>query len=87
MNAVLDKNVQRKVKSLKVRCSDYMEGCEWVGELKDLHNHLDPAIGGCGTTCPFGEDDVCIATEVVLGSAGQEGGLAGEQTRGLTSVM
>ena len=33
------------------------------------------------------EDDVCIATEVVLGSAGQEGGLAGEQTRGLTSVM
>ena len=54
MNAVLDKNVQRKVKSLKVCCSDYMEGCEWVGELKDLHNHLDPAIGGCGTTCPFG---------------------------------
>ena len=54
MNAVLDKNVQRKVKSLKVRCSDYKEGCEWVGELKDLHNHFDPAIGGCGTTCPFG---------------------------------
>ena len=50
-NAVLDKNVQRKVRSLKVRCS---EGCEWVGELRDLHNHLDPAKGGCGIACPFG---------------------------------
>ena len=47
-NAVLDKNVQRKVKSLKVRCSDYKEGCEWVGELRDLHDHLDPAKGRCG---------------------------------------
>ena len=39
-NAVLDKNVQRLVNSLKVRCSDYKEGCEWVGELRDLHDHL-----------------------------------------------
>ena len=52
-NAVLDKNVQRKVKSLKVRCSDYKEGCEWVGELRDLHDHFDPAKGGCGIACPF----------------------------------
>ena len=38
---------QRKVNSLKVRCSDYKEGCEWVGELRDLHDHLDPAKGRC----------------------------------------
>ena len=42
-----DKYLQRKVNSLKVRCSDYKEGCEWVGELRDLHDHLDPAKGLC----------------------------------------
>ena len=52
-NAVLDKNVQRKVKSLKVRCSVYKEGCEWVGELRDLHDHLDPAKEQCVIACPF----------------------------------
>ena len=55
-NALLDKSVQRKVYSLKVRCSDYKEGCEWVGKLRDLHDHLDPAKGGCrgSIACPFG---------------------------------
>ena len=33
-NAVIEKYLQRKVNSLKVRCSNYKEGCEWVGELK-----------------------------------------------------
>ena len=32
------------------------------------------------------EDVGCIATEVVLGSGGQDGGLADEQTRGLAST-
>ena len=49
-----EKYLQRVVKSLEVRCSDYKEGCEWVGELRDLHDHLDPAKGGCGIACPFG---------------------------------
>ena len=53
-NARHDKYLQRVVKSLKVRCSDYKEGCEWVGELRDLHDHLDPAEGRCGIACPFG---------------------------------
>ena len=53
-NARHDKYLQRVVKSLKVRCSDYKEGCEWVGELRDLHDHLDPAKGRCGIACPFG---------------------------------
>ena len=52
-NAVLDKHFQRKVKSLKVRCLDYKKGCEWVGELRDLHDHLDPAKGRCVIACPF----------------------------------
>ena len=33
-----DKYLLRVVKSLKVRCSDYKEGCEWVGELRDSKN-------------------------------------------------
>ena len=35
-----------------VCCSNYMEGCTWVGELKDLHDHL----GGCQVrvACPLG---------------------------------
>ena len=49
-----EKYLQRVVNSLKVRCSDYKEGCEWVGELRDLHDHLDPAKGRCGIACPFG---------------------------------
>ena len=52
-NTVLDKNHQRKVKNIEVRCSNYKEGCEWVGELRDLQNHLDPANGKCGIACPF----------------------------------
>ena len=53
-NARCDKFFQRMVKNLKVRCSNYMEGCEWDGELRDLHDHLDPAKGRCGIACPFG---------------------------------
>ena len=52
-NAVFDKNLQRKVNSLQVRCSNCKEGCEWVGELKDLYNHLDPAKSHCDIACPF----------------------------------
>ena len=48
--AVFDRNLQRKVNSLKVYCS---EGCEWVGELRDVQNHLDPANGKCVIACPF----------------------------------
>ena len=51
-----DKYLQRKVRSLKVFCSDYKEGCEWVGELRDLYDHLDPAKRRCSGSiaCPFG---------------------------------
>ena len=52
-NARCDSYLQRVVKDLKVYCSVYKEGCDWVGELRDLHDHLDPAKGGCGIACPF----------------------------------
>ena len=50
-NARCDNYFQRLVKNLKVRCSDYEEGCEWEGELKDLNDHLERQ---CGIACPFG---------------------------------
>ena len=53
-SARCDKYLQRVVRSLEVRCSDYEVGCEWVGELRDLHDHLDPAKGRCGIACLFG---------------------------------
>ena len=55
-NTRCDKYLQRAVGDLEVRCSDYKEGCEWVGELRDLHDHLNPASGQCecGIPCPFG---------------------------------
>ena len=52
-NARCDKFFQRmvKFKNVKVRCAYYMEGCEWIGELKDLNDHLDRQ---CRIACPFG---------------------------------
>ena len=50
-NARCNKHFQRMVKNLKVHCSDYEEGCEWEGEVRDLHDHLDRQI--C-FACPFG---------------------------------
>ena len=46
-DARLDKRFQREVNSLKVRCQHHDEGCEWVGEVRDLQKHLDPEKGNC----------------------------------------
>ena len=37
--SMLDKNDQRKVLRLKVRCSRKKDGCEWEGELRHLDHH------------------------------------------------
>ena len=46
-NARLDKRFQREVYSLKVHCQYHDEGCEWVGEVRDIQKHLDPERGNC----------------------------------------
>ena len=38
-NTMLDKNEQRKVLNLRVRCSKKNEGCDWEGELRRLNDH------------------------------------------------
>ena len=45
--ARLDKRFQREVNSLKVHCQYHDEGCEWVGEVRDLQKHLDLERGNC----------------------------------------
>ena len=46
-----DKFFRRKVRQLKVRCSNKSAGCEWVGELGELDNHLKP--GSVEGQCDF----------------------------------
>ena len=55
--ARLNKHLQRQVNSLKVRCLHHEVGCQWVGELMYLQEHLDPVIRKCGfilLACPLG---------------------------------
>ena len=52
-NTLLDKNDQRKVLGLKVRCLKKKEGCKWEGELRHLNDHRE----NCDHTlvkCRFG---------------------------------
>ena len=71
-NSILDKNKQRKVLGLKVRCSRKKDGCEWEGELRHLaHHEREECVGGlvecryhCGERLPHRqlaehEQDVC----------------------------
>ena len=39
--ATLDKSVQRHLNALKVYCTNKEQGCEWVGELRQLDHHLN----------------------------------------------
>ena len=40
------KKTRREINSLKVRCANSKNGCEWVGELGELKGHLE-AQEGC----------------------------------------
>ena len=46
-----DRFFKRKVRQLKVRCNNKSAGCEWVGELGELDNHLKP--GSVEGPCHF----------------------------------
>ena len=54
-SAVLDKSVQRKVLSLKVKCPHKAEGCEWQGELRSLEQHLN--TNSSAGECRYGDVD------------------------------
>ena len=45
--AVIDRKVERRIRSLKVRCRNKDRGCEWIGEMGQLKGHLDPQKRQC----------------------------------------
>lgn len=55
--AVIDKSIERRILSLKVRCPHKELGCQWVGEMRDRRGHLDFEKGRCEyrrVRCPNG---------------------------------
>ena len=48
-DARVDKYFLRRVNSVTVRCKYHNEGCEWVGEVRYLQDHLDR----CAIACPY----------------------------------
>ena len=58
--ARLNKHLQREIYDLKVRCQNKTgnkRGCQWIGELRELEDHLNPAKKRCKhipLVCSFG---------------------------------
>ena len=55
-NHVINKGLRREISQLKIRCSNWKQGkgCDWIGELGELKNHLE-SEKGCGfvyVSCP-----------------------------------
>ena len=46
-NARFDRRFQLEVNSLRVRCQHHDKGCKWVGEVRDLQDHLDSEKMSC----------------------------------------
>ena len=56
-DARLNKHLQREIYDLKVHCKHHEAGCQWVGELRDLTDHLDLVRRNCEyllLPCSFG---------------------------------
>ena len=49
-HARYDNYLQRKVNNVKIHCRHHKEGCEWVGEVRYLQDHLERSV----VACPFG---------------------------------
>ena len=76
---LLDREVERQILSLKVYCNNKEDGCTWIGELRQLEQHLTTCFYGnisckyvCGLHCSrqqifLHERDECeLQPEVVL---------------------
>ena len=48
-----DRAFERKIKGLKIYCGNKAHGCEWVGELVDVDNHLEKQCGFVRIKCAF----------------------------------
>ena len=63
--ARLNKHFQRQVNSIEVHCHHHEKGCEWVGEVRNLLDHLDLEKGECVIReCLFGCGEFCQKEEM-----------------------
>ena len=46
--STLNKEKMREIKEFQIRCKNSANGCDWVGELGELENHLNSIYSGCG---------------------------------------
>ena len=52
--SIVDKQAQRQVLGLLVRCSRHDEGCEWEGELRALEKHKSESCELGNAACEYG---------------------------------
>ena len=53
-NSFLEKQLNSEILDLKVCCTHHKNGCEWVGELRDLKKHINSSCEFAKVKCPFG---------------------------------
>ena len=59
---ILNRERNREVNGLRIRCTHHKEGCGWVGELGALKQYLESETG-CGyveVKCPYSEEHCMI---------------------------
>ena len=74
---VPDKRTERHVLNLKVFCPHKCRGCEWVGELRSMANHINKNCND-NTGCPFTELQCSNGCGVVMQRRLVEGHLKSE---------
>ena len=51
---MIERALEREILGLNVYCEKREEGCKWIGELKQLKNHLDKDCPHVTVECPLG---------------------------------
>ena len=75
--AVPDKRTKRSVLNLKVFCPHKCHGCEWIGELRSMEDHINKNSND-NTGCPFTELQCSNGCGVVIQRRLVEGHLKSE---------
>ena len=55
----LNKERKRDVFELKIHCTHHEEGCQWIGELGNVHAHLEKMCSYTDVECPKNQLHVC----------------------------
>ncbi len=57
---LLDKKQRRRVLDLKVFCDKKADGCDWVGGLGELEQHLSEKCQFVSVDCPYNCGEACV---------------------------